>query len=268
MIEVETRSLSIAFERRRTGELIQAIQDLSFTVRAGRFACVVGTSGCGKSTLLNAIAGLQKPTSGEVLLDGVPVSGPGTERAMVFQASALLPWRNVLRNVAYGLEIQGVSSREARQRSLELINLVGLNGFEDSYPHELSGGMQQRVNLARALVTRPGLLLMDEPFASLDAQMREYMQTEIERIWRQTGQTSLFVTHHIDEAIFLADDIILMTNRPGKVKAVIPVPLPRPRPHSIKKSSEFHAIEDAMRDLIEAEFSKLISIPASGSVVP
>ena len=243
---------------RRTGERVLAIQEMSFTAQAGKFVCIVGTSGCGKTTLLNVVAGLQQPSSGQVLLGGNPVVGPGKERAMVFQTAALLPWRNVMRNVTYGLEIQGYPPKQARQLAGEMIDLVGLSGFDESYPRELSGGMQQRVNLARALVTKPDLLLMDEPFASLDAQTREFMQTEIERIWRQTGQTTLFVTHTIDEAVFLADEIIVMTNRPGKVKAIISVNLACPRPHSLKNSAEFHAIEADVRDLIQVEFDELL----------
>lgn len=254
MIEIDVRSLSVEYLRRRDGERVEAIRGMDFHVDAGKFVCMVGTSGCGKTTLLNVIAGLQEPTSGGVLLDGVPVDGPGRNRAMVFQAGALMPWRSVIGNVTYGLELQGHSSKSARHAAREVISLVGLQGFEECFPHELSGGMQQRVNLARALVTQPGLLLMDEPFASLDAQMRDYMQTEIERIWCQTGQTSLFVTHAIDEAIFLADEVIVMTHRPGKVKSFIPVNLPRPRPHSIKRSAVFHSLEDEMRELIQAEF--------------
>jgi NitT/TauT family transport system ATP-binding protein len=258
LIHIEARSLSVEYQMRRTGERIMALQDMSFSAEKGKFVCIVGTSGCGKTSLLNVIAGLQSPTSGKVLLGGKPVAGPGKERAMVFQTAALLPWRNVLRNVTYGLELQGYSAKQARQSARAMIDLVGLNGFEESYPRELSGGMQQRVNLARALVTRPDLLLMDEPFASLDAQMREFMQTEIERIWGQTGQTSLFVTHTIDEAVFLADEIIVMTNRPGRVKTVVPVNLPRPRLHSLKKSPIFQAIEADLRDLIQAEFDELL----------
>jgi NitT/TauT family transport system ATP-binding protein len=177
---------------------------------------------------------------------------------MVFQSSALFPWRTVLRNITYGLEMQGYSQKEAKIDASEMIELVGLTGFAESFPRELSGGMQQRVNLARALVIKPDLLLMDEPFANLDGQMREFMQTEIERIWLQTGQTTLFVTHLIDEAIFLADEIIVMTNRPGKIKAVIPVVLPRPRLHSLKRSAEFLAIEEKLRGLIQEEFVKII----------
>ena len=258
MIHIEARYLSVEYQMRRTGERMLAIQDMNFSAQAGKFVCIVGTSGCGKTTLLNVIAGLLQPSSGQVLLGGNPVVGPGKERAMVFQTAALLPWRNVMRNVTYGLEIQGYSPKQARQSAREMINLVGLSGFDESYPRELSGGMQQRVNLARALVTKPDLLLMDEPFASLDAQMREFMQTEIERIWLQTGQTTLFVTHTIDEAILLADEIIVMTNRPGRVKSVISVNIPRPRPHSLKKSVEFHAIEADVRDLIQIEFDELL----------
>lgn len=258
MIQVEARLLSVEYQMRRTGEHVPAIQEMSFVAQAGKFVCIVGTSGCGKTTLLNVVAGLQRPSSGQILLGGNPVVGPGKERAMVFQTAALLPWRNVMRNVTYGLEIQGYSPKQARHLAGEMIDLVGLSGFDESYPRELSGGMQQRVNLARALVTKPDLLLMDEPFASLDAQTREFMQTEIERIWRQTGQTTLFVTHTIDEAVFLADEIIVMSNRPGKVKAIIPINLARPRPHSLKKSSEFHTIEAEVRDLIQIEFDDLL----------
>jgi NitT/TauT family transport system ATP-binding protein len=240
---------------------MMAIQDMSFSAQPGKFICIVGTSGCGKTTLLNVIAGLQKPSGGQILVGGSEVVGPGKDRAMVFQAAALLPWRTVLRNITYGLELQGYGLKETRNAARDLIDLVGLNGFEESYPRELSGGMQQRVNLARALVTNPDLLLMDEPFASLDAQMRDFMQTEIERIWLQTGQTTLFVTHLIDEAIFLADEIIVMTNRPGRVKDVIQVNLPRPRLQTVKKTNEFHAIEAELRDLIQAEFDEMLRQP-------
>jgi len=258
LINVEVKQISVEFQMRRTNLKLKALQDMSFSVKPGKFVCVLGTSGCGKTTLLNVIAGLQKPSNGEVLLGGVPVDGPGKDRAMVFQGAALLPWRTVLRNVTYGLELQGYTLKEARVVVKDMIDLVGLNGFEESYPRELSGGMKQRVNLARALVTKPDLLLMDEPFASLDGQMREFMQTEIERIWLRKPQTTLFVTHLIDEAIFLADEIIIMTNRPGRVKAVVPVNLPRPRVHSLKKSIEFYAIDQQLRELIQEEFAELI----------
>ena len=241
-----------------------ALQDLNFSVEAGKFVCIIGTSGCGKTTLLNVMAGLQPPTRGDVLLDGVPIRGPGLERAMVFQSAALMPWRTVLRNVTYGLEIQHHSVKDAVQMARTWIDLVGLNDFEQSYPRELSGGKQQRVNLARALATNPKLLLMDEPFASLDGQMREYMQGEIERIWRQTRQTTMFVTHLIDEAIFLADTIVVMTARPGRVKSVLSVDLPRPRTLDIKKTPAFHVLEDHLRDLVAQEFKEMIRQPEGG----
>ena len=241
-----------------------ALQDLNFSVEAGKFVCIIGTSGCGKTTLLNVMAGLQPPARGDVLLDGVPIRGPGLERAMVFQSAALMPWRTVLRNVTYGLEIQHHSVKDAVQMARTWIDLVGLNDFEQSYPRELSGGMQQRVNLARALATNPKLLLMDEPFASLDGQMREYMQGEIERIWRQTRQTTMFVTHLIDEAIFLADTIVVMTARPGRVKSVLSVDLPRPRTLDIKKTPAFHALEDHLRDLVAQEFKEMMRQPEGG----
>jgi NitT/TauT family transport system ATP-binding protein len=258
LIEVEVRHLTVEYVMRRTAGRLLALNDMNFSVDSGKFICIVGTSGCGKTTLLNVLAGLQSPLSGEVLLDGVPIRGPGRERAMVFQSSALMPWRTVLRNVTYGLEIQHYSTKEAARIAQEWIDLVGLNGFEQSYPRELSGGMQQRVNLARALATQPRLLLMDEPFASLDGQMREYMQGEIERIWRQTRQTTLFVTHSIDEAIFLADEVIVMTARPGRVKEIVPIDIPRPRAQAVKKLPVFHELQDYLHDLVEQEFREMM----------
>lgn len=258
MIHIEAKDLTVEYQMRRTGEKMKALDKMSFTTQPGKFVCIVGTSGCGKTTLLKVAAGLLPPTSGQMLIGGKPIQGPGKDRAMVFQSAALLPWRTVMRNVTYGLELQGWSLKDAKIEAQKLINLVGLKNFEESFPRELSGGMQQRVNLARALVTNPDLLLMDEPFASLDGQMREFMQLEIERIWLTTGQTTLFVTHLIDEAIFLADEIIIMTNRPGRVKNILPVNLPRQRPLSIKKSSEFHEIEAVLRDLIQEEFDEVV----------
>jgi len=239
--------------RRSSGALL-ALSEFHFAAESGKFICVVGPSGCGKTTLLNVLAGLVNPTSGSVLLNGEPVRGPGRDRAMVFQSGALLPWRTALKNIAYGLELQHVPSREAERRAREMCSLVGLGGFENSYPRELSGGMQQRVNLARALATDPKLLLMDEPFASLDAQTRDYMQTEILRIWRQTRQTTIFVTHQIDEAVFLADEVVVMTARPGRLKTVVPIEVPRPRGPEFKKTAAFHKYVDQLRDLVEQEF--------------
>lgn len=264
LIHVEARNLSVEYVMRRTSGRVTAIGDMNFSVDSGKFVCIVGTSGCGKTTLLNVIAGLQRPSAGDILLDGAPVQGPGRERAMVFQSAALMPWRTVLRNITYGLEIQHYSVKEATQMASLWVDLVGLKDFEQSYPRELSGGMQQRVNLARALATNPKLLLMDEPFASLDGQMREYMQADIERIWLQTRQTTIFVTHLIDEAIILADEVIVMTTRPGQVKSVMTVDLPRPRTMEIKKTPAFHALEDHLRDLVAQEFMEMMRQQGNG----
>lgn len=256
-MRLEACNLFVEYQMRRSQQCILALQDINFVVEAGEFVAVVGPSGCGKTTLLNVVSGLQAPTRGKILLDGQPIKGPGRNRAMVFQSAALMPWRTVLRNVTYGLEIQKSTPTLAEHIGRGLIELVGLKGFEESYPRELSGGMQQRVNLARALATSPEILLMDEPLAGLDAQTRELMQIEIQHIWLQTKQTAIYVTHLIDEAVFLADRVIVLTARPGSVKTIVPVNLPRPRLLTIKKDAEFHHIQSMLWDLIEEEFKKL-----------
>lgn len=254
MIKIEAKDLAVQFVMRRSGEALWALKDFTLSLEPEKFICILGPSGCGKTTLLNVLAGLRRPERGQVLINGVQIDGPGADRATVFQSSALLPWRTVLQNIAYGLEIQKISGSEIKQRVKAMCNLVGLGGFEDSYPRELSGGMQQRVNLARALATNPKLLLMDEPFASLDAQTRELMQDEVLRIWRQTRQTVVFVTHQIEEAVFLADEVIVMTARPGRVKMIMPIDLPRPRSFDTKKTAIFHGYVDQLRDLVRQEF--------------
>jgi NitT/TauT family transport system ATP-binding protein len=256
-LKLEARGVFVEYQMRRSQQRILALQDVNFTVESGKFVAVVGPSGCGKTSLLNVIAGLLAPARGEICLDGQTITGPGRNRAMVFQSAALLPWRTVLRNVAYGLELQRYPSGQSRETARELIQLVGLKGFEESYPRELSGGMQQRVNLARALATAPEILLMDEPLAGLDAQMRELMQSEIQRIWLQTKKTTVYVTHLIDEAVFLADQVIVLTARPGTVRTILPIDLPRPRPLELKKSVQFHRLQSTLWDLIEEEFKKL-----------
>ena len=255
-MKINVENLSVEYLMRNSNETLRALDKLNFFVDSGKFICIVGPSGCGKSTLLKVLAGLHPATSGRVLLDGKLVDGPGEKRAMVFQSAALLPWRTVMRNVTYGLEIKGVPVQTAKKIASEYIDLVSLTGFEESYPHELSGGMQQRVNLARALATDPSLLLMDEPFASLDPQMRNFMQGEVEAIWERTHQTTVFVTHLIDEAIFLADEIIVMTASPGKIKTILPVDFSRPRKLEIKRLPEFHALQDELSDLADQEFKK------------
>ncbi len=202
---------------------------------------------------------------GEIFLNNQPITDAGQDRAMVFQSPALLPWRTVLRNVSYGLEIQGAARSEARDRAMKYIELVGLSGFEESYPHELSGGMQQRVNLARALATEPQLLLLDEPLAALDPLLRENMQNEVQQIWMKTGTTALFVTHMISEAIFLGDQVMTLTERPGHVRELIEVNLPRPRPLTIRRQPLFRDLEDHLWNLLQD--SNQTQKEAWGSVV-
>jgi ABC-type nitrate/sulfonate/bicarbonate transport system ATPase subunit len=234
------------------------VDSVDLEVRSGEFVAIVGPSGCGKTTFLNAVDGLLRISSGDLSLNGKPIKGPGHDRAMVFQQASLLPWRSVLRNVTYGLEMQHSCSRaEARQRGLRFLKLVGLDGFEDSFPLELSGGMQQRVNLARALATDPEILLLDEPFAALDAQTREFMQLELLKIWSQTRKTALFITHDIKEAIYLADRVVVFTARPGRVKLCLDVTLPRPRELAVKRTPPFLDLEDKVWHAIEEEVASV-----------
>jgi NitT/TauT family transport system ATP-binding protein len=206
-----------------------ALERIDLQVRAGEFVCIVGPSGCGKSTLLHLIAGLAQPSAGEVLLDGRPVDGPDTGRILIFQDLGLFPWLTVIQNVEFGLRMAGVPKHERRLKSREYLRLVHLSKFENSYIHELSGGMRQRVALARALAIEPDVLLMDEPFAALDAQTRDLLHDELERIWAETGRTIIFVTHNVREAVRLGDRVVLITFRPGQVKRQFGVALPRPR---------------------------------------
>jgi NitT/TauT family transport system ATP-binding protein len=256
-----TDRLSKSFQQRDTE--IRAVADISLSVRAGEFVSIVGASGCGKTTLLRMLDGLLKPTSGSIVIDGRPVTGPGTSSvAFVFQQDRLLPWRGVDRNTLLGPEIGHHETSAVRTLANNLIELVGLRGFEKHYPHELSGGMRQRVNLARALAVEPEVLLMDEPFASLDAQTREIMQTELLRIWRETKKTVLFVTHQIDEAVFLSDRVFVLTVRPGRIKEEIAIELPRPRELGLKRSPEFVAYTDRIWKLIEQEVRDGIGLEA------
>jgi NitT/TauT family transport system ATP-binding protein len=212
----------------RDGPLL-AVDGISLEVREGEFLCLVGPSGCGKSTLLNLIAGLERPTGGEVLMEGRPVTGPGPERMVLFQEAALFPWLNVLHNVEFGLKQQNVSRRVRRETALRYLDLVHLGKFAGAYVHELSGGMKQRVALARALAANPGVLLMDEPFAALDAQTRDILHAELQEVWAATKKTVVFITHNVREAVCLGDRVVVLTYRPGRLKAEFPVTLPRPR---------------------------------------
>ncbi|MGY1745417.1 ABC transporter ATP-binding protein [Blastococcus sp. SYSU D00695] len=213
------------FPARGGGAPFTALEDVSLDVRPGEFVSLVGPSGCGKSTLLDLVGGFTRPTSGSVLVGGRPVTGPGLDRGLVFQQYALLPWRTALGNVELGLEAGELSRRERRAVAREHLELVGLAGFEDRYPHQLSGGMRQRVAIARSLAFDPEVLLMDEPFAALDAQTRETLQGELLRIWDRTGKTVVFITHGIDEAVLLGQRVAVMSARPGRVRAVLDVPL-------------------------------------------
>ena len=215
--------------RAQNGERLLALDHINLEVRAGEFLCVVGPSGCGKSTLLHLIAGLHSQTSGQVLIDGHPVQGPGTDRILIFQEHGLFPWLTVAENVEFGMKMKGVPKDERREKVRHYLRLVHLAKFEKSYIHQLSGGMRQRVAIARALATEPDVLLMDEPFAALDAQTRDLLHDELERIWSETGRTIIFVTHNVREAVRLGDRVILLTFRPGRVKNEFPVFLPRPR---------------------------------------
>ncbi len=255
-IKLSARSLRIEYWQERAHKAFLAVDGVNLDVRAGEFVAIVGPSGCGKTTFLNAVDGLIPVSSGQLTLAGRPVKGPGHDRAMVFQHPSLLPWRTVLANAAYGIENQGkVPRSQARERAREFVRLVGLEGFEEHFPLELSGGMQQRVNLARALATDPEVLLLDEPFAALDAQTREYMQLELLRIWRTTQKTAVFITHDIKEAIYLADRVIVFSARPGRVKLTVDVMLPRPRELRVKRTAAFVEYEDKVWSAIEEESS-------------
>jgi NitT/TauT family transport system ATP-binding protein len=230
---------------------LEVLRSISADVGRGEFVSIVGPSGCGKTTFLRIVGGLEKANGGEVRLDGRVLDGPGSDRGFVFQQDNLLPWRTILANTEIGPEIGGYRNAEQRAKTMRLLKLVGLAGFENYYPRQLSGGMRQRVNLARALAVDPDLLLMDEPFSALDAQTREIMQTELLRIWEEGRKTVLFVTHQIDEAVYLSDRIFVFARRPGRINEIVEVDLPRPRPLSMKRTPEFVAYVDHIWKLIE-----------------
>ena len=208
---------------------VEALRDVNFRVHRREFLCVIGASGCGKSTLARILAGLDEPTSGKLVVEGRAVSGPGSDRGMVFQGYTLFPWLTIVRNVAFGLEMGGLSRSTAETEAREWISLVGLERFENSYPHQLSGGMKQRVAIARALANKPRVLLMDEPFGALDAQTRAQMQAHLLQIWKNIDITIVFITHDLDEAVYLADRILVLDPHPGRVRELVDVPVSRPR---------------------------------------
>ncbi|MER6310983.1 ABC transporter ATP-binding protein [Streptomyces sp. NPDC001657] len=234
-----------------------ALDGIDLEIAAGEFVVLVGPSGCGKSTLLDLLGGLARPTSGRILLDGRPVTGPGLDRGIVFQQYALLPWRTALGNVEFGLEATGVPRRQRAARAREFLELVGLSGFENRHPHELSGGMRQRVAIARSLAYDPDVLLMDEPFAALDAQTRESLQDELLRIWQRTGKTVVFITHGIEEAVYLGQRVAVMTSRPGRIKQVVPIALDsRTETDDLRSSPEFARYRHEIWSLLHDEVAR------------
>lgn len=245
--KLSLRAISLDFPVTK-GKLI-AVQNITLEVREGEFICIVGPSGCGKSTLLNLIAGLDRPTRGEIWLDGSRVEGPGPDRILLFQDHGLFPWLTVRENVEFGLRMTGVPGKERHERARHYLHLVHLARFENSYIHQLSGGMKQRVALARSLAMEPSLLLMDEPFAALDAQTRDMLHDELERIWTETRKTIVFITHNVREAVRLGDRVILLTFRPGRIKHEFPIILPRPR--QIEEPDVAHAASDVLSMLRE-----------------
>ena len=250
--KVEIERMTYRYWLERESREFVAFADVSLDIADGEFVCICGPSGCGKSTLLNVVAGLLTYDEGLLRVRGVPVNGAGVSRSMVFQHASLLPWRTVAGNVRYGMEMQRRFDKATMdERTGHFIERVGLRGFESRYPSELSGGMQQRVNLARALATDPEVLLMDEPFAALDAQTRESMQAELLKIWTQAGKTVIFITHQIDEAVYLADRVVVMGTRPGRIKGEFRIPFARPRTLQIKRDPEFLRLSDQIWSLIE-----------------
>jgi NitT/TauT family transport system ATP-binding protein len=235
----------------RKGSEVVALDGISLTIDDQELVSIVGASGCGKSTLLKIIAGLEEPTYGDLLLDGHPIEGPGRDRGMVFQEYTLYPWLTVKKNVEFGLT--GMSRRERSDVARQFLSLVGLSKFEDHFPGELSGGMQQRVAIARALAYKPSVLLMDEPFGALDAQTRGLMQDLLLQIWQEEALTVLFVTHDVDEAVYISDRVYVLSARPGRVKEIVEIGLPRPREYSIQLTSEFLELKHHVRDLIHHE---------------
>ena len=237
------------------GDEVVALSDINLYVADKEFVCFIGPSGCGKTTLLRITAGLEKPDSGTLTVNNEPITGPGPNRGMVFQEYSLFPWRTVLKNITFSLELKKIPKSEREKIARDFLEVVGLSKFADSYPHELSGGMKQRVAIARALVNDPDVLLMDEPFGAVDAQTRNRLQHELLNIWEKKKKTVLFITHSVDEAVFLADKVVVFTARPGRIKEVISVDLPRPRERT---SFEANAVREHLLATLGAEIQAAI----------
>jgi NitT/TauT family transport system ATP-binding protein len=261
--KLQIEHVSKRYWRETLDREVVALSDVSVSVADGEFLAIVGPSGCGKTTLLNIVAGLLPYEEGTVSIAGKKIHGPGIDRSVVFQHSSLLPWRTIAGNVRYGMELQRrFDKKTMTERTEHFIKMVGLAGFERHFPSELSGGMQQRVNLARALASDPEVLLMDEPFAALDAQTREFMQAELLKIWSEARKTVVFITHQINEAVYLADRVVVMSPRPGRIKDVFKVPFGRPRTLQLKRDPQFLEIEEAIWQLVEEKPERI------GMVIP
>lgn len=267
--KIAARGVQMSYQARDEhgrDEQVAVLNDFNLEVREGEFLSILGPSGCGKSTFLNILAGLTRKTGGQLDVDGTPLQGINRSQGVVFQGYALLPWRNVLDNIAVGLEIRGVGKRERLDTAREYLALVGLEGFAARYPHELSGGMRQRVAIARSLAYQPDVLLMDEPFAALDAQTRESLQDELLRIWELHKKTIVFITHSIDEAIFLSDRVAVMTQRPGRIKEIFDIDLPRPRAPQVRNTHGFVELRqrawEALRDEVGSGIGAATPEPA------
>jgi NitT/TauT family transport system ATP-binding protein len=263
MSHLSVEDVSLVYRNTRTGSEFRALDKMSLNVEKGEFVTVVGPSGCGKSSLLMLIAALLKPSTGKIELSGKPVVAPGSDRALVFQDFALLPWRTVIKNVELGLELKGVPAEERTDVARRHIAMVGLRDFERHFPHQLSGGMRQRVGIARALSVEPEVLLMDEPFGALDAQIRTLMAVELLKIWERERKTIIFITHDIDESIYLADRVVVMSASPGRIIEEIPITLPRPRELGIRNAPEFAEYRHRIWGLLEEQVRSTLNWEAS-----
>lgn len=255
-IAVEARGVGKVYADTQTGSEFRALEGVDLQLTEGEFLSIIGPSGCGKTTLLKMIGGLVSYDEGELLVGGDPVTGPGRDRAVVFQNFALLPWMTVLENAGFGLRLRGVSRSERDRVSMDYIQMVGLQGFEGMYPRQLSGGMQQRVGLARALAVDPAILLMDEPFGSVDAQTRNVLQSDLLAVWERSSKSVVFVTHAMDEAVFLSDRVVVMQKSPGRVIEIVDVDLPRPRTDQTRSSPRFVELSAHLWDLLRAMATK------------
>ncbi|HYC38663.1 MAG TPA: ABC transporter ATP-binding protein [Usitatibacter sp.] len=259
--KVAVRGLTKVFAEPGSGKQTEALRDVSITIEAHEIVCLLGPSGCGKSTVLRVVAGFEQASGGEVLLDGRPIVGPGPDRGVVFQEQALFPWRSIYENIVYGPKIRGRPRAEYEELAERYIGIVGLRGFENHYPHELSGGMKQRVAIARVLMNAPEVLLMDEPFGALDAQTRATMHEWLLDLWQTSPRAALFITHDVDEAILLADRVYVMTARPGRIKLELAVDIPRPRALDVLTSDRFMALKREVLECIRTEARAALELP-------